>query len=188
MSVHRIPEGGSDFAGAVRALTGAGAEGVVYAGTSPQRAALLARALTDAGFQGPRVGIQHVMEPEFLTDAGPASDGWAFGAFFTDPAAVPAAAGFVTAYRAAYGEAPARWATEAYDGAGFLAACLTGLGADVRDRASLARRFSRETHQGLAKPLAFDADTHALTGTRISHLYRVESGAYRYLGLYPDVS
>ncbi|MFE3288721.1 branched-chain amino acid ABC transporter substrate-binding protein, partial [Streptomyces sp. NPDC059233] len=188
VSVHRIPAGGSDFAGAVRDLTAAGADAVVYAGISPQRAGLLARALADAGFQGPRAGIQPIMEPEFLAAAGPAAEGWEIGAFFTDPTAVPAAAGFVSAYRAAYGEVPARWAVEAYDGVGLLAACLTGLGEDARDRAGLARRFPRQTHEGLAKPLAFDADTHDLTGTRVSHLYRVESGAYRYLGLYPDVT
>ncbi|MFI8500822.1 bifunctional serine/threonine-protein kinase/ABC transporter substrate-binding protein [Streptomyces sp. NPDC085524] len=188
VSVHRIPEGGSDFAGAVRDLTAAGAEGVVYAGTSPQRAGLLARALADAGFRGPRAGIQHIMEPEFLSTAGPAAEGWEIGAFFTDPTAVPAAAGFVSAYRAAYGEAPARWATEAYDGVGLLADCLTGLGEEARDRAGLVRRFPRQTYEGLAKPLAFDADTHALTGARVSYLYRVESGAYRYLGPYPDVT
>ncbi|MEV7520524.1 bifunctional serine/threonine-protein kinase/ABC transporter substrate-binding protein [Streptomyces sp. NPDC091371] len=188
VSVHRMPEGGSDFAGVVRALTDAGAEGVVYAGTSPQRAAGLARALTDAGFRGPRVGIQYVMEPEFLTSAGGAAEGWAFSAFFTDPVAVPAAAEFVSAHRAAYGEAPARWATEAYDGVGLVADALTGLAAEARDRAGLARRIFRTAHEGLAKPLAFDADSHELPRKRTSHLYRVESGAYRYLGLYSEVT
>nr|MDT0518686.1 bifunctional serine/threonine-protein kinase/ABC transporter substrate-binding protein [Streptomyces sp. DSM 41633] len=187
LTVHRIPVGSSDFAGAVRALTGARAEAVVYAGTSPQRAARLARALTDAGFQGPRVALQHVMEPAFLADAGPAAEGWVFSALFTDPLAVPAAAGFVGAHRAAHGEPPGRWATEAYDAVGLLAAALTGLDEDGRGRAGLTRRIFRTTHQGLAKPLAFDTGTHVLTGERTAHLYRVESGAYRYLGLYPDV-
>ncbi|WP_405834497.1 MULTISPECIES: bifunctional serine/threonine-protein kinase/ABC transporter substrate-binding protein [unclassified Streptomyces] len=187
LTVHRIPVGSSDFAGAVRALTGARAEAVVYAGTSPQRAARLARALTDAGFQGPRVALQHVMEPAFLADAGPAAEGWVFSALFTDPLAVPAAAGFVGAHRAAHGEPPGRWATEAYDAVGLLAAALTGLDEEGRGRAGLTRRIFRTTHQGLAKPLAFDTGTHVLTGERTAHLYRVESGAYRYLGLYPDV-
>ncbi|MFB7176645.1 bifunctional serine/threonine-protein kinase/ABC transporter substrate-binding protein [Streptomyces sp. NPDC056257] len=187
LSVHRIPVGGSDFAGAVRALTEARAEAVVYAGTSPQRAARLARALAEAGFPGPRVALQHVMEPAFLTDAGPAAEGWVFSALFTDPLALPAAAEFVAAHRAAHGEPPARWATEAYDAVGLLAAALTGLEEEGRGRAGLTRRIFRTAHQGLAKPLAFDTGTHVLTGERIAHLYRAESGAYRYLGLYPDV-
>ncbi|MDX3538349.1 bifunctional serine/threonine-protein kinase/ABC transporter substrate-binding protein [Streptomyces sp. MB09-01] len=187
LSIHRIPVGSSDLAGAVRALTEARADAVVYAGTSPQRAARLARALTDAGFQGPRVGLQHVMEPAFLADAGPAAEGWVFSALFTDPLAVPAAAGFVGAHRTAHGEPPGRWATEAYDAVGLLAAALTGLDEEGRGRAGLTRRIFRTTHQGLAKPLAFDTGTHVLTGNRLAHLYRVESGAYRYLGLYADV-
>ncbi|MGW7438577.1 bifunctional serine/threonine-protein kinase/ABC transporter substrate-binding protein [Streptomyces sp. NPDC054849] len=187
ISVHRVPVGSSDFAGAARALIEAGAEAVVYAGTSPQRAARLARALTDTGFQGPRVGIQHAMEPAFLTAAGAAAEGWVFSALFTDPSAVPAAAEFTAAHRAAHGEPPARWATEAYDAVGLMAAGLTALAEEGRDRAGLTRRIFRTAHQGLAKPLAFDTATHVLTGNRVAHLYRVESGTYRYLGLYPDV-
>ena len=68
-----------------------------------------------------------------------------------------------------------------------LAEALTGLAEEGRDRAALTRRIFRTTHQGLAKPLAFDTGTHVLTGNRLGHVYRVESGAYRYLGLYPDV-
>ncbi|WP_314247195.1 bifunctional serine/threonine-protein kinase/ABC transporter substrate-binding protein [Streptomyces kutzneri] len=188
LSVHRIPAGSSDFAGAVRALTEAGAEAVVYAGTSPQRAARMARALTEGGFQGRRMGIQHAMEPAFLTDAGPAAEGWLFGSLFTDPVAVPAAAEFVAAHRAAYGTAPARWATEAYDAVGLLAATLAGLGKEGRDRAGVTRRIFRTAHDGLAKPLSFDVSTHVLTRPRTAHLYQVESGAYRYLGIYPDVN
>ncbi|MGW6984820.1 bifunctional serine/threonine-protein kinase/ABC transporter substrate-binding protein [Streptomyces sp. NPDC054932] len=187
VSTHRIPAGSSDFAGAARAMTGAGVEAVVFAGTSPQRAAGLARALADAGFQGPRMGLQHVMEPAFLTAAGPAAEGWLFSTYFTDPQAVPAAAGFVAAHRAAYGEPPARWATEAYDAVGLLAAALAGLGEEGRGRAGLPPRIFRTAHEGLAKPLSFDSNTHVLTRGRTAHLFRVESGTYRYLGLYADV-
>ncbi|MER5931881.1 bifunctional serine/threonine-protein kinase/ABC transporter substrate-binding protein [Streptomyces sp. NPDC002054] len=183
---HRVPRGAA-FGPAVRELTAQRAEAVVFAGTSPQRAAELARTLADAGFTGPRVGVQHIMEPAFLTAAGPAAEGWVIGSFFTDPLAVPAAAAFVSAYRAAYGEPPARWATEAYDAVGFQAAALTGLEGEGRDRAGLARRIFRTPYQGLAKPLEFDVNTHALTWKRTAHLYRVASGGYRYLGIYTDV-
>ncbi|MBT2406590.1 MULTISPECIES: bifunctional serine/threonine-protein kinase/ABC transporter substrate-binding protein [unclassified Streptomyces] len=187
VSVHRIPEGGSDFAGAVRALTGARAEAAVYAGTSPERAAELARALTAAGFQGPRLAVEQAMEAAFLTAAGPAAEGWLFGAFFTDSPAVPAAAEFVAAHRTAYGEPPARWAAEAYDAVGLIATALSGLEGEGRDRPGLSRRIFRTTYQGVVKQLGFDAVTHVLSGDRTAHLYRVESGAFRYLGLYPDV-
>ncbi|MFJ2750435.1 bifunctional serine/threonine-protein kinase/ABC transporter substrate-binding protein [Streptomyces sp. NPDC087297] len=187
VSVHRIPVGGSDFAGTARALTEARAEAVVYAGTSPQRAAAMARALTGAGFQGPRMGIQHAMEPAFLTAAGPDAEGWLFSALFADPLAVPAAAEFVTAHRTAYGQPPARWATEAYDAVGLVAEALTGLGEDGRSRAGVTRRIFRTVHPGLAKPLSFDSNTHVLTRQGSAHLYQVVSGTYRYLGRYTEV-
>ncbi|MEV8530592.1 ABC transporter substrate-binding protein [Streptomyces sp. NPDC051211] len=187
VTIHPVPAASSDFGPAVRALTGAGAEAVVFAGTSPERAAALARALADAGFKGPRLGIQYVMEPGFLTAAGPAAEGWVIGSLFTDPLSVPAAAEFVSAHRDAYGAPPARWATEAHDAVGLQAAALTALAGDGRDRAGLSRRIFRTAHQGLAKPLAFDANTHSLTKEPSAHLYRVDSGAYRYLGLYSDV-
>ncbi|MFE9798461.1 bifunctional serine/threonine-protein kinase/ABC transporter substrate-binding protein [Streptomyces goshikiensis] len=186
-SVHRIPAGGSDFAGAVRDLTRARAGAVVFAGTSPERAALLARALADAGFEGPRLGIGEAMEPAFLTAAGPAAAGWLFAAFFTDPLSVPGCAAFVAAHRAAYGEPPDRWATEAYDVVGLVATALTGLAGEGRDRPGLCRRIFRVSHQGLAKPLGFDSTTHTLAGDRIAHLYSVVSGAFGYLGPFADV-
>ncbi|MEU6294282.1 bifunctional serine/threonine-protein kinase/ABC transporter substrate-binding protein [Streptomyces erythrochromogenes] len=188
VSVHRVPEGGgSGFADTVRALTGAGAEAVVYAGTSPERAGELARALADAGFRGPRVGLQHAMEPAFLTAAGQAGEGWVFSSLYTDPLAVPAAAGFVAAHRSAYGEPPARWATEAYDAVGLLATALAGLEGEGRDRAGLSRRIFRTTYEGLAKTVGFDPGTRALTGDSLAHLYRAEPGGFRYLGRYTDV-
>ncbi|RSS78918.1 bifunctional serine/threonine-protein kinase/ABC transporter substrate-binding protein [Streptomyces sp. WAC06614] len=188
VTVHRMPAGGSDFAAAARALVGAQAEAVVFAGTSPERAGRFARALAEAGFQGPRMGVQQAMEPAFLTAAGPASEGWLFSSFYGDPLAVPAAAGFVSAHRAAYGEPPARWAAEAYDAVGLLATALAGLDQESRERGGLSRRVFRTTYQGLAKPLAFDATTRVLTGNRTAHLFRAGSGAFHYLGLYPDVT
>ncbi|MFK0016453.1 bifunctional serine/threonine-protein kinase/ABC transporter substrate-binding protein [Streptomyces sp. NPDC091027] len=187
VTVHRIPQGGSDHAGAVRALTEAGAEAVVYTGTSPQGAARLARALADAGFRGPRMAVQHAMEPAFVTAAGAAAEGWVFSTLFTDPTGVPAAADFVADHRTAYGEPPARWATEAHDAVGLLAAALTALEGGTRDRAGLSRRVFRTTHRGLAKEVSFDPGTRALTADGLGHLYRAEAGAFHYLGRYTDV-
>ncbi|MFD3542357.1 bifunctional serine/threonine-protein kinase/ABC transporter substrate-binding protein [Streptomyces sp. NPDC058662] len=188
VTVHRMPDGaGADFAAVARAVVEAGAQAVVHAGTSPERAGRLARALADAGFRGARIGLQHAMGPAFLAEAGPAAEGWVFAALFTDPLAVPAATGFVAAHRSAHREPPARWATEAYDAVGLVIAALTALGEDGRDRAGLSRRIFRVAHQGLSKALTFDAYTRSLTGVRHAHLYRAEAGAYRYLGPYADV-
>ncbi|MFJ3921699.1 bifunctional serine/threonine-protein kinase/ABC transporter substrate-binding protein [Streptomyces sp. NPDC090022] len=185
-TVHRIPADGADFAATVRELMAAGAEGCVFTGTSPARAAQLARALAAASFTGPRIGVQPAMTAEFLTAAGAAAEGWVFASYVADARVVPAAAAFTAAHRAEYGEDPAPWAMEAYDATGLLATALTALAGHATDRPALALRIFRTAHEGIAKPLAFGED-HVLSGPRTAHLYRVLSGAYRYLGLYPDV-
>ncbi|NXY99052.1 ABC transporter substrate-binding protein [Streptomyces sp. BR123] len=187
-AVHRIPQGGSDFAAAVSSLVEADARAAVFAGSSPERAGRFARALADAGFPGPRLATGEVMEPAFLEAAGPAAEGWLFSTYFSGPAEAPAATGFVSAHRAAYGGPPARWAAEAYDAVGLVAAALAALEGEGRDRAGLSRRIFRTAYRGLAKPLAFDATTHRLSGLRTAHLHQVRSGAFRYLGVYQDVT
>ncbi|GGT04278.1 MULTISPECIES: bifunctional serine/threonine-protein kinase/ABC transporter substrate-binding protein [Streptomyces] len=190
VSVHRIPAaaGGADLASVVDGILRAGAQAAVFAGTSAAVAGRFARALDGAGFAGPRMATGRVMAPTFLEAAGGAAEDWLFGAFFTEPSAVPAAAGFTAAHRAAYGEPPARWAAEAHDALGLAAAALAALGEEGRDRPGLSRRVFRTSYEGLAKPLAFDATTRTLAGLRVAHLYRVRSGAFAYLGPYADVT
>ncbi|MFJ7261061.1 bifunctional serine/threonine-protein kinase/ABC transporter substrate-binding protein [Streptomyces globosus] len=190
VSVHRIPgaAGAADLAGVVDAIVRAGAQAAVFAGTSAGVAGRFARTLAGAGFTGPRMATGRVMAPAFLEAAGGAAEEWVFGAFFTEPSAVPAAADFTAAHRAAYGAPPARWAAEAHDALGLVAAALAALGEEGRDRPGLSRRIFRTSYEGLAKPLAFDATTRTLAGLRVAHLYRVRSGAFAYLGPYADVT
>ncbi|QNP74300.1 hypothetical protein IAG44_35830 [Streptomyces roseirectus] len=135
---------------------GGGARAFVFSGTSPQRAALCARALADAGFGGVCLGTWHVMRPEFPRAAGAAGEGWVFGAPFTDPGRV--SAGFVAAYRARHGVAPGRWAPEAYDAVGVVARALEGL--DVTPGAVVRRPASTE-YAGLVKPPRFTTSSGA---------------------------
>jgi ABC-type branched-subunit amino acid transport system substrate-binding protein len=172
----------------VDAIVRAGAQAAVFAGTSAGVAGRFARKLAGVGFAGPRMATGRVMAPAFLEAAGGAAEEWVFGAFFTEPSAVPAAADFTAAHRAAYGAPPARWAAEAHDALGLVAAALAALGEEGRDRPGLSRRIFRTSYEGLAKPLAFDATTRTLAGLRVAHLYRVRSGAFAYLGPYADVT
>ncbi|MFC4506356.1 MULTISPECIES: hypothetical protein [Streptomyces] len=48
---------------------------MVYAGASPHRAALCARALERTGFRGTRMAPEPVLEAGFLTEAGTAAEG-----------------------------------------------------------------------------------------------------------------
>ncbi|CUW33001.1 bifunctional serine/threonine-protein kinase/ABC transporter substrate-binding protein [Streptomyces reticuli] len=181
-SVHPVAADGDDFGPAVRAALAAGAQAVVFSGTSPERAARCARALAGAGFTGPRLGTWHIMRPAFLRQAGPAARDWLFGTPFTDPGSVSRA--FVSAHRAAYGTAPGRWAPEAYDAVGLVARALEALGGSAGIApGAVAQRLLDITHRGLAKTLRFEHDnTLSLQGNAVYFLYQAQGDTFRFLG------
>ncbi|AUH40593.1 bifunctional serine/threonine-protein kinase/ABC transporter substrate-binding protein [Streptomyces sp. CMB-StM0423] len=187
VSVHGTKDG---ITAAVGSALDERAEAVLYAGGSPDRAGRCARALTAAGFTGVRGGTWHTLGPAFLSAAGTAAaEGWLSAAPFTDPAA---ARDFAAAYRGAYGVAPPRWAPEAYDAVGLVAAAIarqkkTATG-DTVDRGALAQELFRDTYRGVAKNLRFAQDwTHQLELPGTLFLYQARGGAFAFLGPYDEV-
>ncbi|WP_055617346.1 bifunctional serine/threonine-protein kinase/ABC transporter substrate-binding protein [Streptomyces phaeochromogenes] len=191
-TVHPVASGTDDFGPAVAAALATQPEAVVYAGTSPTRAAACARALATAGFTGPRVTFESVMRPAFLEAAGEAAEGWVFGAPYSEPQSSDskAAHAFTSAYRNRYGTPPARWAAEAYDAVGLIAASLDahGGGAGITP-GQVAERLFKLSYDGVAKPIRFNQDiTHGLRPENTSFLYQVKDGKFRFLGRYDQVS
>ncbi|MGC5563283.1 bifunctional serine/threonine-protein kinase/ABC transporter substrate-binding protein [Streptomyces sp. FR-108] len=109
-----VPAGTKDMGPVVADMLRAGIGSFVYAGYAPG-AARVARELSAAGFEGPRLASQAVIDPEFLKRAGKAAEGWLMTASFIDPTAVPAAKAFTAAFRKRYDAAPGYYAAEAYD-------------------------------------------------------------------------
>ncbi|MFE2045191.1 bifunctional serine/threonine-protein kinase/ABC transporter substrate-binding protein [Streptomyces sp. NPDC059477] len=192
VSVHQVAAGADDFGPAVREALAADAQAVVYAGTSAARAASCARALTEAGFTGARVGFEPAMRQEFLDAAGDAADGWVFGASFTEVRSVDteAARAFTAAYRERYGAPPGRWAVEAYDAVGLLGRALDAFGSRASvEPGEVAERVFVTSYEGVAKPLGFTRDGgHLLQLERSSFLYRAEGGQFRFLGRFDQVT
>ncbi|WP_405958402.1 bifunctional serine/threonine-protein kinase/ABC transporter substrate-binding protein [Streptomyces phaeochromogenes] len=191
-TVHPVASGTDDFGPAVAAALATQPEAVVYAGTSPTRAAACARALATAGFTGPRVTFESVRRPAFLEAAGEAAEGWVFEAPYSEPQSSDskAAHAFTSAYRDRYGAPPARWAAEAYDAVGLIAASLDahGGGAGITP-GQVAERLFKLSYDGVAKPIRFNQDiTHGLRPENTSFLYQVKDGKFRFLGRYDQVS
>ncbi|MET7356033.1 ABC transporter substrate-binding protein [Streptomyces mirabilis] len=151
-TTHVVPADSADYDPVAAAVLAAGSEAVVYGGASPHRAARLARALEQTRFKGTRMAPEPVLEMAFLTEAGPAAEGWVISATYVDPAALSAAERFVAAYKKRFGvRAVERFALEAYDALLFVAQGLGELGyVEVRAGCHLP---SAERHSPLPRPL-----------------------------------
>ncbi|WP_371542101.1 bifunctional serine/threonine-protein kinase/ABC transporter substrate-binding protein [Streptomyces sp. NBC_00554] len=187
-TTHVVPADSEDFGPVAAAVLAAEAEAVVYGGASPHRAARCARALEEAGFRGTCMAPEPVLEAAFLTEAGPAAEGWIISTTYVDPAALPAAARFVTAYRKRFGVSTVgRFAVEAYDALLFVAQGLRELGSVEAERGAMVRRLRATTYKGLAKTIQFEAVTGAFHWIDGLFLHRVENGTPRFLGRYDKV-
>ncbi|WP_049580507.1 bifunctional serine/threonine-protein kinase/ABC transporter substrate-binding protein [Streptomyces sp. SBT349] len=188
VAVHTLAAGARDLGPPVAGLLADGPDAVVFGGRDPGRAALLARALGEAGFGGARLGFEPVIDAAFPEGAGEAAEGWVVAASFTDATAEPRARAFADAYRARFGEDPPYHAAEAYDTAHLVARALEELpGGEVR-RLSLTRRLPLVSHQGVSKTFAFYPETAGARLEGALFLYQVEGGAFRYLGAADSVT
>ncbi|MFJ5706411.1 bifunctional serine/threonine-protein kinase/ABC transporter substrate-binding protein [Streptomyces sp. NPDC093105] len=195
VSHHQVDAGTDDFGPAARAVKAAGAEAVLYAGLSPVRAARCARALAAAGFTGVCGAVESALEPDFLSGAGPAAEGWYFGTSYVDPAtrATPSAKEFTAAYRARWGTAAAdpveRYAAEAHDVTLAIAETMRGVRANglAVERGALTRRLRELTYEGVTKKYGFDTSNGFLFRHQV-YVHRVEAGRVRCLGHYEEVA
>ncbi|MEV7283514.1 bifunctional serine/threonine-protein kinase/ABC transporter substrate-binding protein [Streptomyces sp. NPDC093252] len=191
VTVYPVDAGADGFGPAVREALAARADAMVYAGTSPARAAACARAVAGAGFTGARVAFEAVLRPEFLEEAGDVGAGWVFGASWSEAQSMgsPGARAFTAAFRERYDAAPGRWAAEAYDAVGLLTRALGPFGSRATVRpGEVAERVFVSSHEGVAKPLRFTNDgTHLLQLQQSGFLYRAQDGRFRFLGRFDQV-
>ncbi|MEU0598198.1 bifunctional serine/threonine-protein kinase/ABC transporter substrate-binding protein [Streptomyces sp. NPDC006393] len=154
-------------------------DGFVCTG-SPARAAAVARALAQSGYDGLRVLGYPAAGPEFLTAAGTAADGWQVFAPYIDPSAAPVRA-FASAYRKRYGAPPPYWAAEAYDVARMVITRLAEAGGRP-SRNRLYDLLAKGTYKGLVRTYAFDERNQGwLKGYEVFR-YEVKGGRYSYAG------
>ncbi|MFF5189104.1 bifunctional serine/threonine-protein kinase/ABC transporter substrate-binding protein [Streptomyces sp. NPDC000345] len=175
----------TDFAPTLDALLDGGADSVVFAGYH-DRAALLARELSNRDFPGARAAAQGVLDARFLSAAGDAAEGWAIVAPVMDATAAPEAKAFTAAYRERFGAEPERYAVETYDVAQLVLKGLGSLTAGRRTRQNLTTALRSATYKGISRNLAFDRTTGALVvdGSGV-HLWKVTGGRFAYQGVAP---
>lgn len=177
-----VPAGTEDFAPVVEDMLRAGTDSFVYCGRA-EGAGRFAAAVAEAGFTGPRLAPQAVLDPAFLRGAGEAAEGWVLASSFVDASAVPTAKAFTAAYRERFGAAPGYLAAEAYDAVNLVIRELTG--AKSRPgRGELVGLLRKATYKGLTKRFAFDPEDCSFAADGV-FLYRVEGGRFRFTGTAP---
>ncbi|MDQ1028979.1 ABC-type branched-subunit amino acid transport system substrate-binding protein [Streptomyces umbrinus] len=177
-----IPAGTEDVKAVVTDMLRAGIDSFIYSGYAPG-AARVARELATAGFDGPRLAPQAVLDPEFLELAGDAAEGWLMTSSFVDPSAVPAAKAFTAAFRKRYDAAPGSYAAEAYDTVNLVLQEVLKATKRRRPptRKELVGLLRKSRYKGVTKEFAFQPADGQFTGWGVS-LYQVESGRFRYVG------
>lgn len=156
--------------------------GAVVYGGGWRDAGRFARALTGAGFLGPRIGTQAVHDPRFLAEAGGDAAGWLVVSTAADPASVPSVHPFAAVYRKRFDSAPPLLAAEAYDAVGLIAACAEGTGRETVTRQDMLPVLRSTRYKGVSKSYAFEPANGMYTGTGV-FIYRVERGRFRYVGM-----
>ncbi|WP_432152417.1 bifunctional serine/threonine-protein kinase/ABC transporter substrate-binding protein [Streptomyces sp. bgisy029] len=176
-----VREGTADLDAEAERIVAKRPGAVVYGG-GWRDAGRFARALTKAGFLGPKIGTQAVHDPRFLAEAGEDAAGWLVVSTAADPASVPSVRRFAAAYRKRFDSAPPLLAAEAYDAVGLIAACAEGMGRERVTRQDMLPVLRSTRYKGVSKSYAFEAANGMYTGTGV-FIYRVERGRFRYIGM-----
>jgi ABC-type branched-subunit amino acid transport system substrate-binding protein len=174
----------TDFENTVDDLLAADADSFAFAGL-PDRAASFARTLRERGYSGARATGPALLDPRFLAEAGEAADGWTIVAPVVDPAGVPEAKAFVSAYRKRFAEAPPRYAAEAYDVTSLVLKSLAGLPSKDRGRENLLAALRAAKYKGITRAYAFQKNGLPVIDGTGGYLWRVEDGAFVYGGPAP---
>lgn len=158
-----VKTGDKDFSAAVQIISGADADAVFYAGYYAE-AAPFVQGLRDGGVDIPFVSADGTNDPQFVSQAGAASE----GAILSCPCG-PAPEDFAATYEETNGQAPGVYSVEGYDLATIM---LTGIASGVTDRAGLIDYVANYSGEGLARAYEWD-DTGELASALI-WIYEVQ--------------
>jgi len=159
-----VKAGDKDFSATVQIVSGADdADAIFYAGYYAE-AAPLVQQLRDGGVEIPFVSADGTNDPQFVSQAGAASE----GAILSCPCG-PAPDEFAAEYEEVNGQAPGVYSVEGYD---LTTIMLSGIASGVTDRAGLIEYVKNYSGDGLARTYEWD-DTGELASSLI-WIYTVE--------------
>ncbi|WP_435737446.1 branched-chain amino acid ABC transporter substrate-binding protein [Cellulosimicrobium sp. PMB13] len=142
-----VKTGDKDFSAAVQIIAGADADAVFYAGYYAE-AAPFVQGLRDGGVDLPFVSADGTNDPQFVEQAGAASE----GSILSCPCG-PAPEDFAATYEESAGQAPGVYSVEGYDLATIM---LTGIASGITDRAGMIDYVANYSGDGLARTYEWD--------------------------------
>jgi branched-chain amino acid transport system substrate-binding protein len=169
-------------------ITASGADTLFYGGYDAQ-AALLAKALKAAGFDGRTVTGNGGKSSIFTDDAGKAGNGWYFTCGCQDATTAPSAQAFAAAYKAKFHTDPSTYSPEAYDAANLIIDAISKAAASgAATRQTVLDELNKEDFTGITTQIKFQANGELVTSNLIVNLYRQTNGVIKSLGNINELS
>jgi len=154
------------------------ADAVFYAGYDCD-AALMVKALANAGYTGQFMSGDGSKSNTFLKNSGKAGEGALLSCQCSFVEGNPKGKDFVAAYKAKFGVVPGTYSAEAYDVANAIITVLKAQGANPT-RSAVVSGYANSNYQGITNLIKFNAQ-HNLTAQH-AYLYKVKNGVFDYLG------
>lgn len=162
-----------DYTAIATKVASSGADALYYTGYFAD-AALFAKALTSAGFNGVKMSDDGANDDQFIAGAGAtAAEGWQFTCPCLDARVDPNAKAFFDAYKAKFNSDPGTYSPEAYDAANAIISVMEKIGAQVT-RDKVVQGLKSVDYKGITKEIKFQANGE-VSGTTI-FVYEVKGG------------
>ncbi len=161
-------------------IASSGADALFYAGYDAQ-AALLAKALTSAGFKGLKVGGNGIKSSVFTKSSGTAGNGWYMTCGCQDATVAPASKSFAAAYQAKFKTPPSTYSPEAYDAVNLFIQAIKAAGSNPT-RASVEDQVNKADFKGITAEIKFQSNGDLDASGQVVNLYQQQNGVIKVLG------
>jgi branched-chain amino acid transport system substrate-binding protein len=168
---------GADYGSTVNKVVASKAAAVFFGGYY-DAAGRLVNQLRSAGYKGVFMSGDGSEDARFINDAGGApAEGAYLSCACADETNNPAAQSFVTAYRGAFGTAPAIYSAEAYDATNFV---LAAIKAGDATTSAINSYLGSNSYTGVTKTIKFQPNGNVSGGT--IYVYQVKNGKIVQIG------
>lgn len=178
-----VDPNGADYGSTVNKIVAAKPAGVFYGGYY-DAAGRLIKQLRAAGYTGPFMSGDGSEDSRIITDAGgtigqggSAAEGVYLSCACADETQNPAAASFVSAYKAMFNTDPAIYSAESYDATN---AVLAAIKSGATTAVAINNYLANNSYVGITKTIKFLPNGNVAGGT--IYVYKVESGNIKQIG------